>query len=174
MFCPNCGTRIEDGALFCPECGTRVADTPVNNPTFSAPAAAPAKKGFSKGAKIGIAAAAVAVIAAVVVLILVLGGSKNKLVGTWKADTGMEDYGIEFRITFKKNGEFELERSYSGSSDTMKGKYTVDKDKTLTLDFDGSKETFEYNKEEAMDMDDDSWYLDGNTLYLGGMEFHKG
>ena len=173
MFCPNCGTRIENGAVFCPECGTRVADTPVMYPTFSAPAA-PVKKGLSKGAKIGIAAAAVAVIAAVVVLILVLGGSKNKLVGTWKANMGMEDNGIEFRITFKKNGEFELVRSYSGSTDTMKGKYTVDKDKTLTLDFDGSKETFEYNKEEAMDMDDDSWYLDGNTLYLSGLKFHKG
>lgn len=24
MFCPNCGTKVEDGALFCGECGTRL------------------------------------------------------------------------------------------------------------------------------------------------------
>lgn len=24
MFCPNCGSQIEDGAQFCPECGTQM------------------------------------------------------------------------------------------------------------------------------------------------------
>ena len=24
MFCPNCGSQIEDGARFCPECGTQM------------------------------------------------------------------------------------------------------------------------------------------------------
>ena len=26
MYCPECGTRIDDDSVFCPECGTRVAD----------------------------------------------------------------------------------------------------------------------------------------------------
>lgn len=26
MYCPECGTQIEDDAVFCPECGTKVAD----------------------------------------------------------------------------------------------------------------------------------------------------
>ena len=30
MFCGNCGTKVEDGALFCPNCGTRLgASAPV-------------------------------------------------------------------------------------------------------------------------------------------------
>lgn len=27
MFCSNCGSKLEDGALFCGECGTRVEQT---------------------------------------------------------------------------------------------------------------------------------------------------
>ncbi len=26
MWCPNCGTKLEDGGAFCPECGTKVQD----------------------------------------------------------------------------------------------------------------------------------------------------
>ena len=30
MFCPNCGTKLEDGAVFCTSCGVRIAqDTPT-------------------------------------------------------------------------------------------------------------------------------------------------
>ena len=24
MWCPNCGTKLDDGAKFCPNCGTKV------------------------------------------------------------------------------------------------------------------------------------------------------
>ena len=24
MFCPNCGTKVEDGTAFCPSCGTKL------------------------------------------------------------------------------------------------------------------------------------------------------
>lgn len=170
MFCPNCGKPIDDNAVFCPECGAKVGLAPAA-PAYGAPAS-PAKKGLSKGALIGIIAGAVVTVAAVV-LILVLGG--NKLVGTWKADLGSGyDYSISFEIKFKRNGEFELRRSYGGSTDSEHGTYTVDSHKNLTLNFDGSPEVFEYNKEEAMDGDDDCWYLDGRTLYLGGLKFKKG
>ena len=27
MFCPKCGTQVEDGAVFCPTCGAKLADT---------------------------------------------------------------------------------------------------------------------------------------------------
>lgn len=26
MWCPNCGTKLEDDARFCPECGTNVQE----------------------------------------------------------------------------------------------------------------------------------------------------
>ena len=44
MFCPECGTRIDDEyALFCEECGTRVRDeepaAPVVEPQESEPVA---------------------------------------------------------------------------------------------------------------------------------------
>ncbi|MEZ3435536.1 MAG: zinc-ribbon domain-containing protein [Lachnospiraceae bacterium] len=29
MFCPNCGTKVEEGALFCGECGTRLEEIPM-------------------------------------------------------------------------------------------------------------------------------------------------
>ena len=25
MFCPKCGTQLEEGDLFCPNCGTRIS-----------------------------------------------------------------------------------------------------------------------------------------------------
>ena len=31
MYCPECGTRIDDDAVFCPECGTRVAEESAAN-----------------------------------------------------------------------------------------------------------------------------------------------
>lgn len=29
MYCPNCGTKLEDGVRFCPECGERIAAAPA-------------------------------------------------------------------------------------------------------------------------------------------------
>ena len=39
MFCPNCGTRLEDTAKFCMKCGSAVGGAATQSPT---PAAAPA------------------------------------------------------------------------------------------------------------------------------------
>ena len=25
MFCPNCGTKLEDGVKFCPNCGNQIS-----------------------------------------------------------------------------------------------------------------------------------------------------
>lgn len=36
MFCPNCGTRIMDGASFCTACGKQAAPAPSNAPVQSA------------------------------------------------------------------------------------------------------------------------------------------
>lgn len=38
MFCPNCGTQLEDGALFCGSCGTKIEAAPVQEaPAQAAP-----------------------------------------------------------------------------------------------------------------------------------------
>lgn len=42
MFCPNCGAKLEDGALFCGECGTKVAAAPQAATTAAPAAQAPA------------------------------------------------------------------------------------------------------------------------------------
>lgn len=40
MFCRNCGTKIEDGAIFCPECGTQLVQAQaIQAPEEAAPAA---------------------------------------------------------------------------------------------------------------------------------------
>ena len=32
MFCPKCGTQLEDGARFCPTCGRQVNGAPAAQP----------------------------------------------------------------------------------------------------------------------------------------------
>lgn len=44
MFCPNCGTQLEDGALFCGSCGARIA-APAQTAATSSAASAPAAPG---------------------------------------------------------------------------------------------------------------------------------
>lgn len=40
MFCPKCGTQVNDGAAFCNVCGTNLqAAAPAYNPTYAAPKA---------------------------------------------------------------------------------------------------------------------------------------
>ncbi len=41
MFCPNCGTQLEDGALFCGSCGAKIA-APAQTAATSSAASAPA------------------------------------------------------------------------------------------------------------------------------------
>lgn len=41
MFCPNCGSQIEDGSAFCPQCGARIDPVPAQ-PAPQQPAAQPA------------------------------------------------------------------------------------------------------------------------------------
>ncbi len=36
MFCPNCGTQVQDGATFCPGCGTRLGSS--TTPSYQSPA----------------------------------------------------------------------------------------------------------------------------------------
>jgi hypothetical protein len=38
MFCPNCGSKIDDGAKFCSSCGTAVNTTPPETPVVYTPA----------------------------------------------------------------------------------------------------------------------------------------
>ena len=44
MFCPNCGTQLEDGALFCGSCGAKIA-APAQTAATSSAAYAPAAPG---------------------------------------------------------------------------------------------------------------------------------
>lgn len=78
MFCPNCGTQLEDGALFCGECGSKLQVIPV---TEESPAEAPAPKS-NKGLIIGLAAGAAALflllMIAAVCLIVGMGGGYKK------------------------------------------------------------------------------------------------
>lgn len=44
MFCPNCGTQLEDGALFCGSCGAKIA-APAQTAATSSAASVPAAPG---------------------------------------------------------------------------------------------------------------------------------
>lgn len=45
MFCENCGTKLEDGALFCSECGNVVEQTTSNEVKSQTPVEEPEKLG---------------------------------------------------------------------------------------------------------------------------------
>lgn len=85
MFCPECGTRLNDGVRFCPNCGASVTPesapapapfSPVGPPSPQAPVAPPAPPvtpgagGSNKPHKRNVAAIA----AAVLVAVLAIGG----------------------------------------------------------------------------------------------------
>ncbi len=44
MFCPNCGTKLEDGSLFCGNCGAKLAE-PTQTAATSSAASAPVTPG---------------------------------------------------------------------------------------------------------------------------------
>ena len=39
MFCPNCGSRMNDGARFCPSCGAPANEVPLPQQPMDAPPA---------------------------------------------------------------------------------------------------------------------------------------
>lgn len=65
MFCPNCGTQIDENGAFCPNCGSQLNS--VDTPTPAAPVAEKPKK--KKGAKI-----LLIICSFVLVVAIVLGG----------------------------------------------------------------------------------------------------
>lgn len=38
MFCPNCGTKVDDGVAFCPSCGSQINNAATSNPSDVPPA----------------------------------------------------------------------------------------------------------------------------------------
>jgi len=56
MFCPNCGSTLNDGATFCPSCGTRVGSTQApatqaSQPMQIQPAAQPYQAQYQQAAQ---------------------------------------------------------------------------------------------------------------------------
>ena len=83
MFCPQCGSKLADGAKFCPSCGVQVAAAapPAATPPAqaSAPTPPPAQPRRSKAPLVigGVAVLVVAALVALAVLVLphLMGGS---------------------------------------------------------------------------------------------------
>lgn len=76
MFCPKCGSEIEDGNVFCTECGTGIEQPVVElrMPEVQVPPIAPKKKKKGKGLIIGLGCVLVLVIV-VATAFVVLGGT---------------------------------------------------------------------------------------------------
>lgn len=73
MFCPNCGTKLEEGLNFCPECGRRilteeVASSAEETGGFTEPPAGDSKNLFSRRNVKGM----IGIVAAVAVVILIV------------------------------------------------------------------------------------------------------
>ena len=101
MFCPNCGSKVEDEARFCGECGCRLPETetennevmgqgkpfPDNIPDNAGMPETKAKAGNGRGAG-GFAGIAIGVIAIIGCIVLGLGmtGKLGKVMGKfgWK------------------------------------------------------------------------------------------
>ena len=173
MFCPNCGSLVEDGTGFCPQCGTVIAETPD--------APAKTKRKMKKGVLIGVIAAGILIAAAAVILILTLTGPRHKLIGTWVCKGDHSRYQIEF----KQNGDVEeIDTIYYDDGDTREYKYNykfeVDKDKNLIRRLHWCvKYTYKFNEKKAKQTDRDEdekgsyWYIDGDTLWINGTKFRR-
>ncbi len=96
----------------------------------------------------------------------------SDLVGTWSCKEDSYEGTIELRMTFQSGGKGELKYIYGGEEiESADFKWSVDSDKELSLDMDDDEVTFRYSADAGSD--DDCWYLDGSTLYLGELVFHK-
>ena len=49
MFCPNCGTKLPDGAAFCSNCGNKIQAAPVE-PVTEIPTQQPAEPVYEQPA----------------------------------------------------------------------------------------------------------------------------
>ena len=70
MFCPNCGSEVEDGSKFCGVCGASMAEEGPSGTTGAAGAASNLTKNKGKLIKIGAGLAVVALIGVGAVLFL--------------------------------------------------------------------------------------------------------
>jgi hypothetical protein len=80
MFCGNCGSKIEDGAVFCGGCGAKVNDGAAPAPAVATatPVATPVATPANKTNKtVGVIAVAAVVVIIALVFILGLGGGNG-------------------------------------------------------------------------------------------------
>lgn len=62
-YCANCGKEIREDAMFCPSCGTKVQDNPTNNGATNTSLANVAVKTKKSGLKVAIGAIIVIIVA---------------------------------------------------------------------------------------------------------------
>ena len=94
MFCPNCGAKLEDGAVFCQNCGVKIEESaaPESNTVSQgeekAQTPAEEKKATNKNVKgiIGIVAAIVVVILVVKLLAAVFAGKPDNLITVYDSE----------------------------------------------------------------------------------------
>jgi len=68
MFCPNCGTQLDDGLKFCTECGTRLGGDTDGSPAVKMTYTPPARTAVKKISLRKVLIAAAVLIAAVLLL----------------------------------------------------------------------------------------------------------
>lgn len=94
MFCPNCGAKLEEGAVFCQNCGVKIEESaaPESNTVSQgeekAQTPAEEKKATNKNVKgiIGIVAAIVVVILVVKLLAAVFAGKPDNLITVYDSE----------------------------------------------------------------------------------------
>ncbi len=153
-LCPSCGRETPENSRFCTYCGKDRFANPSEKKTLS-------KRRISPLVIVLISVGAV-ILSSLLALIFMKTFSSNSLEGVW---VNGDD-----RIVFTENGDVAFSYVYNYA-----GTYTVDDGKTLLIDYPGFVTDYscEYQYGKQAKSDEDYWYRDGNTLYIGGVRYTK-
>ena len=167
MYCNNCGENLKEKDKFCGKCGTPITITKNNSNNYLSNRLIPV-----------IITVAIILIATVIIDICTTTANeleKKLTKGVWYTDVLSADFGIKWfcEDEFSKDGEA-IRHSYLVSDGKVKKRKTtyeyewkISKDKSLYIsEYD---KTYEWSSEQS----EDTWYLSGNTLIIGDVEYSR-
>lgn len=177
MFCPNCGTQIEENGAFCPNCGNKLNNETATSPV--APVTEKPKKVKKKKGKVIAAIISVLVVIAIVATVIIInpfgdksgGGSSigSKKENQWYVaertmnQTYSDDYTYKYQYKYLDSVQL-LETTFNGETTT----YTYDNnDRLMSVESSETDLSFEYEEKGSKYVgtsnvykdDDDSYYM---------------
>lgn len=180
MFCPNCGTQINENGAFCPNCGNQINNTsaPVK------PVAEKPKKAKKKKGKVIAAIISILVVVAIVAAVIIInpfggesdGGSSigGKKENQWyvaerMTQTYSDDYTYKYQYKYLDSIQL-LETTFNGETTT----YTYDNnDRLMSMESSETDLSFEYEEKGSKYVGTSNVYKDDDDSYYMVVEYNR-